>query len=65
MGPDFWKVKYEKCKGQNQSPINIRTRCVVHNNLLKDIQFNGYNADINWNMTNKGLTGFKKIHKLK
>ncbi|CAF1650620.1 unnamed protein product [Rotaria magnacalcarata] len=55
-GPDVWKENYPTCAGENQSPINIRTRCTVFQPFSRFEFTSIYYEPIKFNLTNNGHT---------
>lgn len=55
-GPDIWKETFPACAGKKQSPINIRTKCTVHQ-VFNRFEFTpGHYNQIKFQLTNNGHT---------
>jgi hypothetical protein len=58
VNPSEWNDKYEKCNGENQSPINIETNKTVYNKNLKGFQFINYDTIFTWDIIYDGYSGY-------
>ena len=57
VGPDAWPHEFENCKGQRQSPIDIKTSMLEHDSNLKPFHLINYDKPFTWNVTHNGHTG--------
>ena len=62
-GPDEWPVEYSGCNGRQQSPIDLITSIAKYNDKLKPINFNNYNQNIRWNISNTGNSSIQVKNK--
>ena len=53
-GPDEWPLEYSECNGKQQSPIDLIPSIAQYNSNLRPINFNNYNQNIKWNISNTG-----------
>lgn len=53
---DAWQAEFSTCKGQQQSPINIKKETLRYNSSLKPFNFNKYDVEYDWIVSNKNLT---------
>ncbi|CAF0736229.1 unnamed protein product, partial [Brachionus calyciflorus] len=60
-GPDIWYKEFPQCAGKQQSPIDLDITKAQFNNDLKPINFNNYDQNLLWNITNDGKSIYGKM----
>jgi carbonic anhydrase len=55
-GPDVWPENFAACGGENQSPINIKTKCTIQEHFQPFRFTFNHNQPIDFNLTNNGHT---------
>ncbi|CAF0736258.1 unnamed protein product [Brachionus calyciflorus] len=60
-GPDEWPKEFPQCGGKQQSPIDLDTTIAQFNKDLKPINFNNYDQNLLWNITNDGKSIYGRM----
>ena len=56
LGPDVWYKTFPNCKGQSQSPINIKTACTIYEQFSLFLFSKNFNENIRMTLINDGHT---------